>query len=96
MCLIVFMAQRKKIYQALIHTQYLLVDTFTVGLAQYRRFDEHERKSPAFSFNIGATGWANIKIKWNAMLVKHNQAHDNYDKLTKEQDRYIISWDKIN
>ncbi len=30
--LIVFMAQRKKRYQAVTHTQYLLVDTFTVGL----------------------------------------------------------------
>ncbi len=27
------MAKRKKIYQAVIHTQCLLVDTFSVGLA---------------------------------------------------------------
>lgn len=38
------MAQRKKIYQALIHTQYSLVDTFIVGFGSAGRTYVQEGK----------------------------------------------------
>ncbi len=37
------MAQRKKIYQAVIHTRYLLVDTFTAGLNVFIGFINREK-----------------------------------------------------
>ncbi len=54
------MTQRKTIYQAVIHTQYLSVDTFTVGMSLHMRCvdkKKHALNETCFSKYITYCMW---------------------------------------
>ncbi len=62
------MAQRNNIYQALIHRQYFLLDTFIVGFGPFMGFDDNKKNIEYHQH-----------LTYNMELIKNRSYHkDNF------------------